>query len=82
MHALKVHEFDVELDVRDITDDLVDMVFEAGCDDALLCKDDRTVYLSFEREGRSRNRVVAATLNALHKVGLPLVAEPELRAAN
>lgn len=82
MHSLKTHEFHVEIDAPDITDDLVDLVFEAKCDDAILCKDDRVVYLSFRREAYDRDFAVATAIRALRNVGMPLIVNEEQLASN
>jgi hypothetical protein len=82
MHALETHEFHVELDVPGLSDELTELVCEAGFDDALLCQDDRIVYLKFEREGRSRDAVVAQTLKQLRAAQFPIVVSMKPLVAN
>lgn len=82
MHALKTHEFHIEIDAPDISNELVDLVFEAKCDDAILCKDDRVVYLSFRRKSHSRDSAVKAAIRALQLVGMPLVVGDIQLASN
>ena len=82
MHALKTFEFHVEIEAHDITTDLVDLVFEAECDDAILCKDDRIVYLSFRRPARSRESAIKAAVRSLRGAGIPLVVGEERLTSN
>lgn len=82
MHSLKVFEFDVEIDAADISNELVDRVFDAGCDDAILCKTDRVVYLSFERKDKTRDLAVRNAIRALDEAGIPVVSTGHPLAAN
>ncbi len=80
MHSLKTFEFEVEINASNISDELVDLIFEANCDDAILCKTDNVVYLSFEREARNRDSAVRSAVRALRRVGMPLIVSEELSA--
>jgi len=72
---MATYEFDVQLLASEITDDLAELVFNAGCDDAVLCKYDRVVYLSFERKAPSRETAVRSALEALAQAHVPFVAD-------
>lgn len=49
--------------------DLEDQFFEAGCDDALLCRYNDTVYLEFDREAESAVIAIRSALNDIKKLG-------------
>ncbi|MEX5538901.1 hypothetical protein ABFV54_27725, partial [Pseudomonas syringae] len=49
-------------DARYQLSDLEDRLFEAGCDDALLCSYNDTVYLEFDREAESAEIAIKSAL--------------------
>lgn len=49
--------------------DLEDQLFEAGCDDALLCQLDDTVYLEFDREAPTAQHALQSAIDDLHSAG-------------
>ncbi|STZ09144.1 Uncharacterised protein [Moraxella caprae] len=48
---------------------LEDRLFEAGCDDALVCRLDELVYLEFDRASDSAKAAIASAFDDLHKAG-------------
>ena len=58
--------------VRDARSDLADLedsFFEAGCDDALLCTYNDTVYLEFDREAKSAVEAITSALDSIRTLG-------------
>ena len=49
--------------------DLEDRLYEAGCDDALLCFYNQTPYLEFDREAESAEAAVRSALNNIRAAG-------------
>lgn len=58
--------------VRDARSDLAeleDKFFEAGCDDALLCSYNDTIYLEFDREAESAKQAITSALDNIRSLG-------------
>lgn len=58
--------------VRDACSDLADLedqFFEAGCDDALLCSYNDTIYLEFDREAPSAAQAITSALDNIRSLG-------------
>lgn len=49
--------------------DLEDQFFEAGCEDALLCQYNGTVYLEFDREATSAVQAITSALDSIRTLG-------------
>ncbi|MGY5394176.1 helix-turn-helix transcriptional regulator [Acinetobacter sp. NigerLNRRAM0016] len=49
--------------------DLEDQFFEVGCDDALLCEYNGTIYLEFDREADSALQAVRSALDSIRSLG-------------
>lgn len=65
-------EYHFTVVVRDAVADLsnlADQFFEAGCDDALLCSYNGTVYLEFDREADSAENAIKSALNDIRSIG-------------
>ncbi len=59
----KTYQFTLVLkNVDENTPDLEDSLYEAGCDDALINFRNSTVYLDFDREGRSLEQAVLSAI--------------------
>ncbi|HEV7221742.1 MAG TPA: hypothetical protein VGN42_03520 [Pirellulales bacterium] len=68
--SLAVHTFDVYLaGVAELTGELENRLFEAGCDDALLAMKNGRVYLTFDREARSREDAIDSALRNIADAG-------------
>lgn len=50
-------------DARTDTPGLEDRLFTAGCDDALVCSHNKTVYLEFDREADSAEIAIRSALD-------------------
>lgn len=49
--------------------DLEDQFFEVGCDNALLCEYNGTIYLEFDREADSALQAVRSALDSIRSLG-------------
>ena len=56
-------------DARMDMDGLEDRLYEAGCDDALICSYNNTVYLEFDRESESADHAVKSALANIRAAG-------------
>lgn len=56
-------------DARYELDDLEDCLFKAGCDDALVCSYNGTVYLEFDRESETAEQAVKSALANIRNAG-------------
>ena len=56
-------------DARANLSELEDKFFEAGCDDALLCSYNDTIYLEFDREADNAEQAVSSALNDIRSLG-------------
>ncbi|WP_180102186.1 XRE family transcriptional regulator [Acinetobacter sp. YH12126] len=56
-------------DARSDLSELEDKFFEAGCDDALLCTYNGTVYLEFDREAESAEFAIQSALENIQSLG-------------
>lgn len=65
----KLHHFIIRLDNQtEMTGKLLDDIFEAGCDDAMVCSVGDNVYVEFDREGRIFQEALASALDDLCKI--------------
>ena len=72
-------EFDFTLiltGITDFTDDQVDALFEAGCDDATVAQREGRVYITFSREAES---AIAAVLSAIGDIRKAAIGASVLR---
>ncbi|HEX7376396.1 MAG TPA: hypothetical protein VF278_04755 [Pirellulales bacterium] len=68
--AIGVYSFTVILDgLVDITQDLEDRLYEAGCDDALLSCTNGVVYLEFDREAESLAEAIGSAVRDITAAG-------------
>jgi hypothetical protein len=69
-------------DATEVTEQIENSVFEAGCDDALLFSRDGRVYLDFAREAPNRAEAVASALRDVATAGFraKLAGEAETAA--
>jgi hypothetical protein len=68
---MKVYEFDIILkDVSEVTDDLADALFEAGCDDGSFASRDGRAWLHFDREADSLEDAIRSAIADIQSAGL------------
>ncbi len=56
--------------VRDLTDEVCDALYEAGCDDALPGMTDGVVFLDFSREASSIQDAVLSAISDVERAGV------------
>ena len=57
-------------EVTELTDDLENRIFAAGCGDALLASKGAQVYLNFDRQAESLDAAVASAMRDVAAAGL------------
>ena len=68
--ATKLHEFTLTLaGIDDLTVEVADALFEAGCGDGTVYSEGPTHYISFHREAESLGAAIASAVNDVAKVG-------------
>lgn len=68
---MALHNFTLVLSgVNSDTEGLEDALFEAGCDDALICFYGKSVYLEFDREAETLNHAVASAIRHVEGAGI------------
>lgn len=68
----KLNEYHFTIVVRDAVNDISELenkFFEAGCDDALLCSQNGTIYLEFDREAESAEKAIKSALENIRSIG-------------
>lgn len=64
-----LHHFIIRLDNQtEMTGQLLDDIFEAGCDDGMVCSVGSNIYVEFDREGRIYQEALASALDDLCKI--------------
>src|SRR5437762_1349528 len=67
----RVWTFTIILDgVPELTDEVADALYEAGCDDALVGSRDGVVFLDFDREANSFQDAVVSAMTAVESAGI------------
>jgi hypothetical protein len=56
---------------------LEDLLFEAGCSDALICSHNNTLYLAFDRTAVSADIAISSAINDITKAGLHIASIQE-----
>jgi hypothetical protein len=68
--ATKVHDFTLTLaGARELTVELADALYEAGCDDASVYSEGPTVYLDFHREAESLGDAIGSAVKDVARAG-------------
>ncbi len=73
-------EFDLVLaEITELTDEVADALYEAGCDDATVSMRSGRVYLSFDREAASMREALLSAVRDVRKAGFePMESSREL----
>lgn len=65
----KTYQFTLLLDgINEITSNLEDALFEAGCNDALINYKNGVVYLNFDREGDNLEQAIISAIKAVESI--------------
>lgn len=64
------HKFTLTLDgVDDLSTEVMNALYEAGCDDATPCRLEGRTYVMFTREAASRDEAIASALGDVERAG-------------
>jgi len=63
-----IFRFTVDLQT-DFFDGIEDLIYDAGCSDALVYSQNGRVYLDFDREADTKDQAIESTLKALRGKG-------------
>lgn len=78
--ATRVHDFTVTLSgISELTAEVADRLYEAGCDDASPYSEGPTVHLTFHREAESIGDAVGSAMKDVGRAGYR-VAHVEIEA--
>ena len=70
MKLMNEYEFSIVIRDADFSDlNVHDALFESGCDDALICANNNTVYLQFTREANSAQEAIYSALSNIKDAG-------------
>lgn len=65
------HEFTLLLDgVDDLTTDVMNALYEAGCDDALVARSNGEMTVSFARSGASMKEAIGSAIRDVRRAGI------------
>ena len=65
------HEFTLILSgVNDLNDDVLDALYDSGCDDALIGMRDRTAFADFSRTASSFEEAVSSAIRDVENAGI------------
>ena len=67
------YNFTIEIAGVDYAADIETKLFEAGCNDALICTRDDAVYLEFDRDAESLAEAVASAKRDIESAGFAVV---------
>ena len=68
---MKTYEFDVVLrNVSEVTDDLAEALFQAGCDDATFTSQNGRTWVHFDREAQSLEEAIRSAVANIQAAGL------------
>jgi hypothetical protein len=63
-----IFQFTVDLHC-DFFDCIEDLIYDAGCSDALVCSQNGKAYLEFDREADNKDQAIESALKALRDKG-------------
>lgn len=67
---MNLYHFSILLrDANPQSEDLEDRLFNAGCDDALLCFNHQSVYLEFDREAENAKKAIESAMQNIQQAG-------------
>ena len=69
-----IFRFTVDLQT-DFFDGIEDLVYDAGCSDALVYSQNGRVYLDFDREADTKDQAIESALKALQKIGIGTITK-------
>lgn len=70
---MKTFDFELHLDLPECTEDLAELIYEAGFNDSTLSSRSGSVYLSVSREANTLLDALASAVAALNKLEIKIV---------
>lgn len=68
--------FRFTLDLQtDFFDGIEDLIYDAGCSDALVYSQNGRVYLDFDREADTKDQAIESALKALQNIGIGTITK-------
>jgi hypothetical protein len=65
------HEFTLVLDgIPELTPEIMDALYEAGCDDATVSRSNGTVSMDFDRPAASLTEAIVSAINDIRRAGI------------
>jgi hypothetical protein len=64
------YEFALILSDADLSDEIADKLYEAGCDDASILTRDGVTRLQFDREAANLDKTLASAIQSVERAGL------------
>mgnify|MGYP003438397710 FL=1 len=59
----------------DFFDGIEDLIYDAGCSDALVYSQNGRVYLDFDREADTKDQAIESALKALQNIGIGTITK-------
>lgn len=69
-----IFRFTVDLQT-DFFDGIEDLIYDAGCSDALVYSQNCRVYLDFDREADTKDQAIESALKALQNIGIGTITK-------
>jgi hypothetical protein len=69
-----IFRFTVDLQT-DFFDGIEDLIYDAGCSDALVYSQNGRVYLDFDREADTKDQAIESALKALQNIGIGTITK-------
>ena len=69
-----IFRFTVDLHT-DFFDGIEDLIYDAGCSDALVYSQNGRVYLDFDREADTKDQAIESALKALQNIGIGTITK-------
>lgn len=70
---VKTYDFVLGIGPLELTDDVVDRLYEAGCDDATIGSRDGSAFIEFARESKSLEDAIRSAINSVKKAGIDVL---------
>ena len=69
-----IFRFTVDIQT-DFFDGIEDLIYDAGCSDALVYSQNGRVYLDFDREADTKDQAIESALKALQNIGIGTITK-------
>jgi len=70
---MTTHQFTLILaEISEVTEEVANALYEAGCDDGTFCARDGVAYVHFDREATTLNEAIASALDDIRAAGFDI----------